>query len=81
MKEDVSWMQKVQFKWVRVGDCNSKLFHKVDSYRRMIFIKKRLREIKESSEEQWAYRRHCYELLLVFIDLCSRKSIRKETYI
>ncbi|WKA03651.1 hypothetical protein VitviT2T_021750 [Vitis vinifera] len=40
MREEIHWRQKAKVKWVKDGDCNSKLFHKVANGRRnMNFIK------------------------------------------
>ena len=29
LREEIHWRQKAKVKWVKDGDCNSKLFHKV----------------------------------------------------
>ena len=29
LREEIRWRQKTKIKWVKDGDCNSKLFHKV----------------------------------------------------
>ena len=34
MREEIHWRQKAKVKWVKDGDCNSKLFHKVANGRR-----------------------------------------------
>ncbi|RVW68262.1 hypothetical protein CK203_063575 [Vitis vinifera] len=40
LREEIHWRQKAKVKWVKDGDCNSKLFHKVaNGIRNMNFIK------------------------------------------
>ena len=34
LREEIHWRQKAKVKWVKDGDCNSKLFHKVANGRR-----------------------------------------------
>ncbi|RVW62473.1 putative mitochondrial protein [Vitis vinifera] len=34
LREEIHWKQKAKIKWVKEGDCNSKLFHKVANGRR-----------------------------------------------
>ena len=34
LREEIHWRQKAKVKWVKDGDCNSKLFHKVANRRR-----------------------------------------------
>ena len=34
LREEIHWRQKVRVKWVKEGDCNSKIFHKVANGRR-----------------------------------------------
>ncbi|KAJ9697646.1 hypothetical protein PVL29_006989 [Vitis rotundifolia] len=34
LREEIHWRQKAKIKWVKDGDCNSKLFHKVANGRR-----------------------------------------------
>ena len=34
LREEIHWRQKARVKWVKEGDCNSKIFHKVANGRR-----------------------------------------------